>query len=134
MFSLSPLLLLALPSVIYAQSAPVVDLVYSKYQGNVDVKTGNTHYFGIRYAAPPTGMQSSHLTPAHILNVSCLGNLRFAAPQPPTNTTSVQQAIYLPPRCLQSPGGTAATSPFAGLYKRADATVNDDTEDCLFLK
>ncbi|KAK7683629.1 hypothetical protein QCA50_013467 [Cerrena zonata] len=114
MFLLSPLLLL-FPSVIYAQSAPVVDLGYAQYQGTVDVKTGNTHFFGVRYAAPPTG------------------NLRFAAPQPPLNATGVQQAIYQPPRCLQSPGGSAATSPFASLYKRADATVNDDTEDCLYL-
>lgn len=56
MLLLCPLLLLALPSSTYAQSAPVVDLGYAQYQGKVDVKTGNTHFFSLRYAAPPTGM------------------------------------------------------------------------------
>jgi hypothetical protein len=38
-----------------ANSAPVVDLGYARYQGVVDPELNITSYLGIRYAAPPIG-------------------------------------------------------------------------------
>lgn len=52
---------------------PLVDLGYAKYQGQV-VGNGVNQWLGLRFAAPPTG------------------KLRFAAPQPPLNQTTVQDA------------------------------------------
>ncbi|KAF2762517.1 vacuolar triacylglycerol lipase [Pseudovirgaria hyperparasitica] len=52
----------------------VVDLGYSKYQGQVQAN-GISTWFGMRYAAPP------------------LGALRFAAPQDPPTTSGTQDAI-----------------------------------------
>lgn len=37
-------------------AAPVVNLGYAQYQGVLDSTSGNTHFLGMRYAAPPTGM------------------------------------------------------------------------------
>lgn len=37
----------------------VVDLGYAKYQGVAVPNTTNTQFLGIRFAAPPTGMESS---------------------------------------------------------------------------
>lgn len=53
---------------------PVVDLGYSKYQGNTR-KDGVTHWFGIRYAAPP------------------IGDLRFAPPKDPLEHGGIQKAL-----------------------------------------
>jgi hypothetical protein len=36
-------------------ATPIVDLGYAKYQGFVDSASKNTHFFGMRYAAPPVG-------------------------------------------------------------------------------
>ena len=45
-------------------TTPVVDLTYAQYQGVPTVDPVNnetiTHFLGIRYAAAPTGMGSSH--------------------------------------------------------------------------
>ncbi|KAJ6577831.1 Alpha/Beta hydrolase protein [Mycena capillaripes] len=89
---------------------PIVDLGYAQYQGAVNTANNITHFLGIRYAAPP------------------LGDLRFRAPQPPVNTTGVQQATAQPNECFQAPTGLSATNP---LETRATQIVA--TEDCLFL-
>lgn len=51
----------------------IVDLGYSKYQGNT-YSQGVSQWLGIRYASPPTG------------------NLRFAAPRDPTKDSTLQKA------------------------------------------
>lgn len=38
-----------------AQSFPIVDLGYAQYQGSVNTANNITHFWGIRYAAPPLG-------------------------------------------------------------------------------
>ncbi|KAJ7692080.1 Alpha/Beta hydrolase protein [Mycena rosella] len=93
-----------------AQTAPIVDLGYAQYQGTVDTANNITNFLGIRYAAAP------------------LGDLRFRAPQPPANTTGVQQATVEPNECFQAATGLAPTNP---LETRATQIVA--TEDCLFL-
>ncbi|KAJ7216250.1 Alpha/Beta hydrolase protein [Mycena rebaudengoi] len=88
--------------------APIVDLGYSQYQGSVNASCNITSFFGIRYAAAP------------------VGDLRFSAPQPPANTTGVQDAMTQPNRCFQAGSGVSAANP---LRTRAI----DSSEDCLFL-
>lgn len=56
-----------------ANSQPVVDLGYSKYQGTA-LSSGVNQFLGIRYAKPP------------------LGDLRWRAPIDPVNTTGIQNA------------------------------------------
>ena len=51
---------------------PVVDLGYARYQGSNS--SGVAQWLGMRYAAAPTG------------------NLRFAAPEPPTRQSGTQPA------------------------------------------
>jgi len=116
-------------------TAPVgtVDLGYATYQGVpfVDTISGtnNTQFLGIRYAAPPTG------------------SLRFAAPQEPATTTSVQVAANQPNRCYMGAMGLASQTPYRQVNSTAsrrslDSIVQlesrDDLppfdEDCLFLK
>ncbi|KAJ7589883.1 Alpha/Beta hydrolase protein [Mycena floridula] len=96
---------------IFAQQSPVVDLGYARYQGTFDSASNNTHFLGMRYAAPP------------------LGPLRFLAPQNLFPVEAVQPATDLPPRCLQATQGNASKTPFR-VEKRA---LPADTEDCLFL-
>jgi len=48
-------LLGASATLLSAAPGPVVDLGYASYQGNVNEKSGNIEFLGIRYAAPPTG-------------------------------------------------------------------------------
>ncbi|KAJ6477683.1 alpha beta-hydrolase [Mycena sanguinolenta] len=93
-----------------AQTAPVVDLGYAQYQGAVNPANNIAHFLGIRYAAAP------------------LGDLRFRAPQPPVNQTSVQQATTEPNECLQAGDGDSPTNPFETRAAQVIAT-----EDCLFL-
>ncbi|KAJ7692062.1 Alpha/Beta hydrolase protein [Mycena rosella] len=93
-----------------AQSAPIVDLGYTQYQGTVSA-TNISNFLAIRYAAAP------------------LGDLRFRAPQPPANITGVQQATIQPNQCFQASNGVSSTNP---LEARAAAEVVS-TEDCLFL-
>ncbi|EPE31258.1 alpha/beta-Hydrolase [Glarea lozoyensis ATCC 20868] len=62
----------------------VVDLGYAKYNGFVGEK-GMNQWFGIRYAAPPTG------------------NNRFREPQDPADNPEVQQANKRTPVCHSSP-------------------------------
>ncbi|KAF2467343.1 triacylglycerol lipase-like protein [Lindgomyces ingoldianus] len=83
----------------------VVDVGYSKYRGRV-VGDGTTQWLGIRYAAPP------------------LGQLRFAAPKNPLNTTGIQDASKFGSICLpQNPTDwSAKPNPRFQI-----------AEDCLFL-
>ncbi|KAL0937770.1 para-nitrobenzyl esterase [Colletotrichum truncatum] len=60
---------------------PLVDLGYTKLQG-VAEPGGATRWLGVRYAAPP------------------LGQLRFAAPTDPPNTTDIVDASNFRPICL----------------------------------
>ncbi|KAJ7678166.1 alpha/beta-hydrolase [Mycena polygramma] len=75
-----------------AQSGPIIDLGYARYQGAVSA-ANISQYLGIRYAAPP------------------LGDLRFRAPHPPFNVTGVQQATAQPIQCLQASSGKSPTNP-----------------------
>lgn len=57
---------LALAELIAAadHSTPVIDLGYAQYQGSFDSSSNVSHFFGIRYAQPPTGeyrVQLAHL-------------------------------------------------------------------------
>lgn len=64
----------------------VVDLGYSKYRGKT-FADGTSHWLGMRYAAAP------------------VGQLRFAAPQDPERTTTIQAADKVsiqPPQANQS--------------------------------
>ncbi|KAF5352251.1 hypothetical protein D9757_012516 [Collybiopsis confluens] len=61
----------------------VVDVDYAQYEGIFDPNTNVTNFFGIRYAAPPTGQ------------------LRFRAPQPPAHVEGIQVADTEPPECVQ---------------------------------
>lgn len=60
----------------HGSGSSLVDLGYSKYQGNKSTN-GITQWLGMRYAAPP------------------VGNLRFRAPQDPVCTTAVQNATQV---------------------------------------
>ncbi|KAG2359504.1 Alpha/Beta hydrolase protein [Suillus spraguei] len=94
-------------------NAPIVGLGYAQYQGSVDPATNTTSFLGIRYAAPP------------------IGNLRWAAPQPPSTTPGIQQAITQPSECYQAPLGNASTSPLESMsLSKRDVS---QSEDCLFL-
>ena len=114
---------------------PTVSLRYATYSGipffDAATNATNTHFLGMRYAAPPTG------------------SLRWAAPQPPRTTRGVQRADRQPVQCLQSGFGSSERSPFrddstsgavsartAGeVFRRGELKAEPDaSEDCLFLK
>ncbi|KAK3670489.1 hypothetical protein LTR78_009593 [Recurvomyces mirabilis] len=78
---------------------PLVHLDYSTYEG-LDQGNGVTQWLGVRYAASP------------------VGDLRFRAPQAPSNTTGTQSAKDFGPICL----GTGSGAP-----------TNKSNEDCLLL-
>ncbi|KAG1856414.1 Alpha/Beta hydrolase protein [Suillus subluteus] len=105
--------LLALEALSATVSVPIVNLGYAQYQGSVDTATNITSFLGIRYAAPP------------------VGDLRWAAPQPPLTVSGVQQATTQPNECNQAVIGNSPTNPFesTSLRKRAIS----QSEDCLFL-
>ncbi|TVY13631.1 Para-nitrobenzyl esterase, partial [Lachnellula arida] len=77
-------LLLALAGTAKADVDLTVDLNYATYEG-VREDGGVSHWFGIRYAAPP------------------LGELRFRAPRPPPTNHTLQNADTHGPVCLSSP-------------------------------
>ncbi|KAG1834979.1 Alpha/Beta hydrolase protein [Suillus subalutaceus] len=93
--------------------SPIVNLGYAQYQGSVDMVTNITSFLGIRYAAPP------------------VGDLRWAAPQPPLAVSGVQQATTQPNRCNKAPTGNSLTNPFESTSMRKRAI--SQSEDCLFL-
>ncbi|MCJ1425195.1 hypothetical protein MMC29_003083 [Sticta canariensis] len=81
----------------------IVDLGYSKYRGKA-FADGTSHWLGMRYAAAP------------------VGQLRFAAPQDPERTTTIQAADKHGPRCLPT------------LSDIADKPISPDlSEDCLYV-
>ncbi|KAJ3921731.1 Alpha/Beta hydrolase protein [Lentinula edodes] len=93
--------------------APVIDLGYAQYRGVFDSVNNITSYLGIRYAAPP------------------IDDLRWRAPQPPTdNSSTVQLANTQPLPCFQAGVGLAPNS-LEVLERRA--SIGDPIEDCLFL-
>lgn len=61
----------------------IVDLGYSRYRGKV-LDDGTSHWLGMRYAAAP------------------VGQLRFAAPQDPERTTTIQAADKVSLKSIQS--------------------------------
>lgn len=94
-------------------SASIVNLGYAQYQGSVDTATNTTSFLGIRYAAPP------------------VGDLRWAAPQPPPTVSGIQQATTQPNECNQAARGDSSTNPFESIsMKKRDIS---QSEDCLFL-
>ncbi|KAG1740867.1 Alpha/Beta hydrolase protein [Suillus paluster] len=94
-------------------SAPIIDLGYAQYQGSVDTATNITSFLGIRYAAPP------------------VGDFRWAAPQPPSTISGVQQATTQPNECYQAPPSNSSTNPYESItIKKRDVS---ESEDCLFL-
>jgi len=104
----------------HAASAPansndlVVDLGYAKYQGFFNETTGLNTFFGLRYAAAPTGTQ------------------RWRAPQPPQATSGILDASAMGPQCFNTGQGLALQNPFpapGSLNKRDIAS----SEDCLLL-
>ncbi|KAG1731964.1 Alpha/Beta hydrolase protein [Suillus paluster] len=95
--------------------APIVDLGYAQYQGSVDTVTNITSFLGVRYAAPP------------------LGDLRWAAPQPPPTFSEVQQATTQPNECHQAPLGSAPTNLFESTSLSKTVVSRQSSEDCLFL-
>ncbi|KAF1979270.1 alpha/beta-hydrolase [Bimuria novae-zelandiae CBS 107.79] len=92
-----------------ARGTPSVDLGYAVYEGTHDSQSGINIFKGIRYAAPP------------------VGNLRFAAPQPPLeNRTATIPATTDGPFCPQSGAGKDTPTE----YGFNSALGN---EDCLYL-
>lgn len=135
----------------YTTGPSVVDLGYARYQGVVSPTTQNTEFLGIRYAAPPIGTllalslcQTLKLTSLD----SCLGNLRWKAPQTPRRDTRLQVANTQPNRCHQAFPGTNPRNPIQdglvssnGTSTSAAVTLGSrqvsepvESEDCLFLK
>lgn len=112
-------------------TGPVVDLGYARYEGVLDSTSNNTHYLGIRFAAPPTGI-SAHFVQTMTTN-QLSGSLRFAAPKAPALVQGIQPADTIQPECWQAGFGVAPSNPYlnaTALAKRAVAY----SEDCLFLK
>ena len=58
-----------------APRTPIVDLGYARYKGASDPASGYDTFFGMRFAAPPTG------------------NLRFRSPQPPLSSSPSLELI-----------------------------------------
>ncbi|EIW83561.1 alpha beta-hydrolase [Coniophora puteana RWD-64-598 SS2] len=101
-------------------SSPVVDLGYAQYQGIYNTTSNTTNFLSVRYGAPP------------------VGDLRFAAPQPPSYEPGIQMSTSYPSMCYQANQGYNTTSPvppygLSGPSKRDTSTMPDQSEDCLFL-
>jgi len=113
-------------------SAPIVNLGYAQYQGSIDTTTNITSFLGIRYAAPPVGAFSSVCCTQSQLTHQRIGDLRWAAPQPPSAVSGVQQATTQPNECNQASVGNSSTNSFESTSVRKRAI--SQSEDCLFLK
>jgi hypothetical protein len=116
---------------------PVVDLGYAKYQGAYNESRDVTGYFGMRYAAPPTGKLLRTFLDSLVYLTVYTGDQRWRAPQPPANDTSgtVIQANVDGPQCFQAASGTSPTNPYRendNQKRLAPAAAN--SEDCLFVK
>ena len=111
------------PSV--ADSNPIVDLGYARYQGTFNSTLNRTDFLSLRYAAPPTG------------------ELRFGAPHAPDAMLDGVQESIMPPTCwggvafgmaaeptYHNVGGQALDAPPIGDL----ADPENSSEDCLFVK
>ncbi|TFL04269.1 Alpha/Beta hydrolase protein [Pterulicium gracile] len=107
-----------------ARHDAVVDLGYAKYLGVFSAETDVTNFLGVRFAAAPEG------------------DLRWQAPQPPTQIEGIQDASRQPPLCHQGTMGGAPTSPWLspeielkdeGMNKMRRQEHLSQSEDCLFL-
>jgi len=92
---------------------PVVDLGYAQYRGIPNDTYGVTSFFGIRYAAPPTGL------------------LRWQPPQAieshnDYDAAAVIDATQQGPICVQ-------TTPYWNITNTSSIPVNAESEDCLLL-
>lgn len=121
-------------SAVYNRS--FVDLGYARYSGSFNSSTNTTHFFGVRYAAPPTGDFRHSASGECILMYRCLftaGDLRWKAPQRPSFIPGIQEADEFPPTCFIGSQGFSSINPFPShaLSKRVTLTPS---EDCLFLK
>ena len=92
---------------------PVVNLGYAQYRGIPNSTYGVTSFFGIRYAAPPTGL------------------LRWQPPQSIEShnnydPTTVIDATQQGPICVQ-------TTPYWNITNTSSIPVNAGSEDCLLL-
>ncbi|KAJ5591890.1 carboxylesterase type B [Penicillium hispanicum] len=126
MFALCITLTLLCVAGLSATTAPVVDLSYARYQGIRNDTLGIVKYYGLPYAAPPTG------------------ELRWRAPvdiehhiQPPPQESLAINASSPGPSCVQ--GNPAWTEELADVITSATggAPISDPTtpenEDCLHL-
>ena len=94
--------------------APQVDLGYSSYRGAYNETTGISSFKGIRYAAAP------------------VGDLRWKAPQPPTQLEGVLDATTFGPTCIQGTVGSTYANGTAAVAA-ARAQLMTASEDCLLL-
>jgi para-nitrobenzyl esterase len=85
-------------------AADIVKTSNGSLEGTGPQASGVREFLGVPFAAPP------------------VGNLRFAAPQPPANWTGVRQAKQFGPRCMQ-------LAVFGDMGFRS----NGMSEDCLYL-
>ena len=133
---------------------PIVDLGYAQYQGVSNSETGNTEFLGVRYAAPPTGMNCP-LARFHSLTTT--GKYRWREPRLPGKVDGLQMADTQPNRCQQAPERVDKRNRLQ--YTTNDVTLADQgsqhvlgdpwrggneedvelmmrpvSEDCLFLK
>lgn len=86
-----------------ADNSPQVTVANGELQGTMDAN-GIASYKGIPYAQPP------------------VGNLRWAAPQPPDNWTGVRAADHFGPQAMQNP-----------IYSDMQFRSAGKSEDCLYL-
>jgi hypothetical protein len=114
-------------------AGPVVDLGYAQYQGSTNISTNITSFFGVRYAAPPTGKPILHLPLWQFSLFNIEGSLRFQAPQAPDKVTGVQAATSRPPQCYQGSEGNSTTNPFVS-HPLRERQIGSTSEDCLFLE
>jgi para-nitrobenzyl esterase len=87
-----------------AFAADLVKTANGTLEGVGTQASGVREFRGVPFAAPP------------------VGNLRFAAPQPPANWTGVRQATQFGPRCMQQ-----------ALFGDMGFRSNGMSEDCLYL-
>lgn len=123
-----------------AAPAPIVNIGYAKYQGEIvqDQISSATHtrFLGICFAAPPTGgSMSNTITVIEVYLLVCrhytVQRARLPAP-----VSEIQQSAPAPV-CFQASLGTGASNPYGGVQPLFQMREDDGpkiSEDCLFLK
>ena len=108
-------------------TGPLVTLDYGSLQGNYSGNT--TNFLGIPYAAPPYVLPTL-LTRTEISTMynQSLGNLRFAAPQPPLAFSGIRQATSYATACPQE-GVTLLTLGIINITYSIDPSTGT-SEDC----